>query len=107
MIPEPKKKHFSIKEVSQMLDLPYPTLRFWEKSVVQLQPRTNAGRTRFYSEEDIRILRRLIYFRSQNIPVKDWSQRLRIEDKGLDRKAEAHANLLAIRDELEAIRKLL
>ncbi len=107
MIAPTTKVYYSIKEVSELLHVPLPTLRFWEREVQQLQPRTNAGHTRFYSEKDIQILRRLIYFRSQNIPVKEWSDRLKLNDNQLDRKVQARENLLDVRAELEALLKLL
>lgn len=107
MIGNVEKIYYSIKEVSEMLEVSLPTLRYWEREVEQLKPRTNAGRTRFYTEDDIIIIRRLKYYSSQNIPVKDWSKRLKLDDKNVDRKAAARENLLAIRDELEALRKLI
>lgn len=102
-----EKVYYSIKEVSEMTGVPLPTLRFWEKEVKQLQPRTNAGRTRFYSKEDIAVIRRIIYLRSQNVPVKDLSARLSQDNKQLDRRAQARANLLAIREDLVILRQLL
>ena len=107
MISPTTKVYYSIKEVSELLHVPLPTLRFWEREVQQLQPRTNAGHTRFYSEEDIKTLRRLIYFRSQNIPVKEWTERLKLNDNQLDRKVQARENLLSVKAELEALRNLL
>lgn len=107
MVKNVDKIYYSIKEVSELLDVSLPTLRYWEHEVKQLQPRTNSGRTRFYTEDDIQLIRRLIYFKSQNIPVKDWSRRLTLDDKNVDRKAAARENLLAIRAELETLRSLL
>jgi len=107
MIRQTEKIYYSIKEVSELLGLPFATLRYWEHEVKQLQPRTNAGRTRFYTEDDIQLIRRLQYFSSQNIPVKDWSRRLTLDDRVVDRKAAARENLLAIRAELENLKNLL
>ena len=107
MIAPTTKVYYSIKEVSELLQVPLPTLRFWEREVQQLTPRKNAGHTRFYSEEDIQTLRRLIYFRSQNIPVKEWTERLKLNDNQLDREVQARENLLAVKAELEALRNLL
>ena len=47
MIAPTTKVYYSIKEVSELLHVPLPTLRFWEREVRQLQPRTNAGHTRY------------------------------------------------------------
>lgn len=102
-----EKVYYSIKEVSEMLELPLPTLRFWEREVEQLKPRTNAGRTRFYTKEDIQLIRRLKYYSSQNVPVKEWSKRLKLDDRNVDKKAAARENLLAIKAELEELRRLI
>lgn len=107
MIGNVEKVYYSIKEVSELLNVPFPTLRYWEREVEQLQPRINAGRTRFYTKEDIQLIRRLIYYSSQNIPVKEWTKRLKLDDKKVDRKAAARENLLAIRSELEELRSLI
>lgn len=101
------KLYYSIKEISEMFNLPFATLRFWEKEVVQLQPRTHAGRTRLYSPEDIEVIRRIIYLRQQNVPVKELSKRLQMDDKFIDKKMAARENLLLIRQQLVALRDLI
>ena len=45
------KRFYKIKEVSELLDLPASTLRFWETQFTILKPRRNDGGTRFYTPE--------------------------------------------------------
>ena len=49
--------YYSIKEVSEMLDVNITTLRFWEKEFPQLKPKVTAAKVRQYSEKDIALLR--------------------------------------------------
>lgn len=91
-----------------MLDIPYSTLRYWEQQVQQLRPHTNAGRTRFYTEHDIALLRRIKYLRDEmNVPVGELSARLKIEDMDIDPRVEASDKLREVRAELVALRDLL
>lgn len=100
------KLYYTIGEVSAMLGLPLPTLRYWEKEVAQLKPKTNAGRSRFYTSDDIQLLRRLMFLREQNVPMKDWARRLRQE--GVQDKQQAvYEALKKVREELVELRNLI
>lgn len=48
-----KKQYYKIGEVSAMLDLPVPTLRYWEREFEQLDPFRTPGGTRKYRPEDV------------------------------------------------------
>ena len=103
---EIKRTYYSIREVSEMFSLPYGTLRFWEKEIKQLKPHTER-QTRFYSEKDLDIIRRIIYLRSQNVPVADISRRLTLDSKGVDVRRSAYELLQGIREELVELREML
>ena len=103
---EIKRTYYSIREVSEMFSLPYGTLRFWEKEIKQLKPHTE-NTTRFYSEQDLEVIRRIIYLRSQNVPVADISRRLTLDSKGVDVRRSAYELLQNIRAELVELRNLL
>lgn len=104
---ETKKLYYSIKEVSELLHVPYATLRYWEQEVKQLQPKTNSGGTRFYRDEDIAIVKKIIYLREQNVPVRELSKRLAMDDKVLDKRAKAMENLQEIKRQLQEIRSMI
>ena len=89
-----------------MFSLPYPTLRFWEKEIKQLKPHTE-HQTRFYSEKDLDIIRRIIYLREQNVPIADISRRLTLDSKGVDVRRSAYELLQSIRAELVELRDML
>ena len=101
-----QRTYYSIAEVSDMFSLPYGTLRFWEKEIKQLKPHTER-QTRFYSESDLEVIRRINYLRSQNVPVKDISRRLTLDSKGIDTRKSAYELLHAIREELVAMKEML
>lgn len=47
------KSYYKIGEVSETLDLPVPTLRYWEREFEQLDPFRTPGGTRKYRPEDV------------------------------------------------------
>ncbi len=100
------RTYYSISEVSEMFSLPYSTLRFWEKEIKQLKPHTER-QTRYYSQNDLDVIRRIIYLRSQNVPVKDISRRLTLDRKGIDTRRKAYELLTSIREDLVHLREQL
>ena len=53
----PKKKYYSISEVSEMLEVKPHVLRYWETQFPLLRPRKNRGGNRMYQEKDLDMLR--------------------------------------------------
>ncbi|MCB2212331.1 MerR family transcriptional regulator [bacterium] len=54
-----QKMYYSIKEASELLDLPAHVLRYWETEFKELSPRKNRGGNRIYRENDIQLLHEL------------------------------------------------
>lgn len=102
-----EKLYYSIGEVSEMLGVTIPTLRYWENEVSQLQPRTTAGKTRMYTEGDITLLRRIIFLRSQHVPVKDLSKRLAAESHTLDSRARLTELLESVKTDLVNLKNII
>lgn len=102
-----ERSYYSIREVSEMLDIPFPTLRYWEHEIEVLKPRKNGGKTRFYSPDDVEMIRKIKYLREQNVPVADVSRRLKLDEKGVDERAKAMQLLQSLREELVALRDML
>lgn len=50
-----KTKYYRISKVSEMLDIPQATLRFWESIFPQLKPNRGGGAHRWYTLEDIEV----------------------------------------------------
>ena len=104
-----EKKYYSIKEVSEMLNLPASTLRFWEKSIPMLAPgKTNSGR-RSYEQKDIDLLNEIKYLIDEkHLTLAGVNERLVSSKKTTDEKRlKAIQTLESIRSELMAIRREL
>jgi transcriptional regulator, merR family len=56
-----QKRYYKIGEVSAMLDVPVPTLRYWESEFEQLDPQRSEKGTRRYRQKDIEICKRIMY----------------------------------------------
>lgn len=56
------KSYYKISEVSAMLDLPVPTLRYWEREFEQLDPLRTPGGVRKYRPEDVEVCKLIKYF---------------------------------------------
>ncbi len=55
------KLYYSIGETSKMFDLPVSTLRYWENEFDMIKPRKNKKGDRFFSKNDISIIRTIHY----------------------------------------------
>ena len=60
-IAEQEKIWYGIGETAEALGVPASTLRFWEKEFDMIKPRKNKKGDRFYSKNDIAILRTIQY----------------------------------------------
>ena len=56
-----EKLWYGIGETAEALGVPASTLRFWEKEFDMIKPRKNKKGDRFYSKNDIAILRTIQY----------------------------------------------
>ena len=56
-----EKLYYSIKEVADMFSINQSNLRFWEKEFKQLKPKRNDKGTRFYTKEDIQVVKQIIF----------------------------------------------
>lgn len=56
-----EKLFYSMGETSEMFHLPPSTLRFWEKEFDLIKPRKNKKGDRFFSKNDIILIRTIYY----------------------------------------------
>jgi DNA-binding transcriptional MerR regulator len=59
------ENYLTVNQISEKLDIPKPTLRFWEKELMSViaPVRTNGGQRR-YTEENLIILEKIKYLRN-------------------------------------------
>jgi len=56
-----EKMYYSMGETCEIFNLPASTLRFWEKEFDVLKPRKNKKGDRFFSKNDISLIRTIHY----------------------------------------------
>ncbi len=80
-----KKMFYVIKEVSDLLDESESTLRFWEGEFKELRPRRSSGGKRLYSEDDIKLLKKIKYLlREKKLSIEGANEQLRGKTEELD-----------------------
>lgn len=103
-----EKVYYSIAEVSEMLQVPPSSLRYWESEIRQLTPKRNDRGTRFYTKDNIETIKQIIYLRDENkLTIKGIQRRLNSDKPGVDKHQQIAERLRKIRQELVEIRKAL
>ena len=99
-----EKLFYSISEVATMFDVNQSNLRFWEKEFKQLKPRRNDKGTRFYSSDDIQVIKQIIYLVNEQKLTLDGARRRLTQRKDVVAKQqEVVERLKSIRKELLGI----
>ncbi len=68
--PSPSKKYYSIREVSEMLDVKAHVLRYWETQFPMLRPRKSRAGARMYQDRDLdalQTIKQMLYDRGYTI----------------------------------------
>lgn len=96
------KKYYTIREVAEMLDLPLPTLRYWESRFTVIRPRRTSTGRRLYTSADIEKIR-MVHFlvREKGLHIDAAQEQLRNNHTGVSRRSEAVTRLREIRAELQ------
>ena len=99
-----EKLFYSISEVAEMFNVNQSNLRFWEKEFKQLQPKRNAKGTRFYSPDDIQVIKQIIYLVTEQKLTLDGARRKLSQKKdAVAKQQEVVERLKKIRQELLGI----
>ena len=99
-----EKKYYTIREVSELLGLPLPTLRYWESRFTIIKPRRTSTGRRMYTSSDIEKIRMVYYLvRDKGLHLDAAQDHLRNDHTGVGRKSEAVARLEEIRCELQSM----
>lgn len=103
------KLYYSIKEVAEMFGLNESTLRYWESEFPILKPKTaGPNKVRQYSEKDIeqiKLIHNLVKVRGFKLAAA--KKIINQNRDGADKTAEALSRLIAVRDELQLLKKQL
>ena len=98
------KRYYKIKEVSEILNLPQSTLRFWETQFPLLKPKRNDGGTRFYTPGDIEVLKMIKYLiKDKGLKIEAAQEMIRRNHSGVSRHSRAVDYLKDIRSRLQLL----
>ena len=102
------KLFYSIKEVSELLDLKETVLRFWEKEFPQIKPQKGSRGIRKYTKEDIEISRTVRdLVKGRGLKISAARDVLKKNKEGVAQPLEAIQRLKAVKQELVALKKAL
>ena len=103
------KIYFSLRETETETGIPASTLRYWEKQFDELQPRKDGHGNRYYTRENIEVIKRIRYIRDELKITR--IEAIRKELKGNNKKSNERQAALEIlqrvREELCEIRKMI
>ena len=105
----PQKLYYSIKEVAEMFGLNESTLRYWETEFPFLKPKTSGpAKVRQYQEKDIeqiKLIHNLVKVRGFKLAAA--KKIINNNRDGADKTADVLTRLIAVRDELQALKRQL
>lgn len=98
------KRYYSIKEVSDLLDVPESTLRYWEKEFPEINPKKSNSGVRQYTEPDINQIKYIKFLVHDNhLTIKGARKRMKENPKMSVDQYEIVERLKFVRSELMAI----
>ena len=102
------KQFYSIKEVSELLGVSQPTLRYWEDQFDNIRPHKSQGGTRRYDQkciDEIRTMQHLLKVRG--LSIADARKALKTKRTNIDSRMELLRRLQSLRNELLALKESL
>lgn len=99
------KTYYRIREVSDLLDEPASTLRYWERVFPQLKVKRNEKGTRFYTPQNIETLRQIKYLLTdKGLKIEAAAEQMRVSTDSVAAKQRAIERLQNIRTALVGLR---
>lgn len=98
------KSYYKISEVSELLGISQPTLRYWEKEFPECAPmRTPTGR-RCYTAENVRTLEIIRFLlKEKGMRTEAAKEQLRHNRRNISRRQELIDELKGLRTELKSL----
>jgi DNA-binding transcriptional MerR regulator len=100
------KLYYSIKEVAEMLNVTESMLRFWEKEVPMIRPKTTGNNVRQYTEEDIENIK-IVYtlVKVRGFKLAAANKMLKEQKDAISAETKVLEILTKVRDDLKEMRK--
>lgn len=104
-----EKIYYSIQEVKEMTNLPTSTLRYWEAQFKQLSPRKDGHGNRYYTMQDIELIKQIKYIRDELkiTRIEAIQTELKSGSRKSDIRQRATDILERVRNELVEIKNLI
>lgn len=102
------KLYYSIKEVAEMLGVSESMLRFWEKEIPLIKPKTTGNNIRQYTSADIENIKAVYNLvKVRGFKLAAARKMLRTNKAGVDGNTRIMESLIKVRDELKEMKKHL
>lgn len=102
------KLYYSIREVSELLNVSESLLRYWEKEFPTIHPKKVGRGIRQYTKEDIEVIRVVYHFvKERGMTLSGAREAMKREKGNPNKKTELIDRLKFVRDELQAINREL
>ena len=97
--------YFSMRETIDATGVEAPTLRYWEKQFAQLSPRKDRHGNRYYTAEDIALIKRIRFIRDEMkiTRIEAIRNELQSGERQTDVRSEAVERLTRIRSKLQEV----
>ena len=100
------KNYYRIKDVSEITGISESSIRYWEKEFEELSPRRSAGNTRYYTPQDVELLRLINYLvRDKGLKLDAARQQIKRNRNNISRKVEILELLEDTKNELSQLLK--
>ena len=100
------KLYYSIKEVAEMLGVSESMLRFWEKEIPMIKPKTTGNNIRQYTEQDIeniKVVYNLVKVRGFKLAAA--RKMLKEQKNAVSSDTKVLETLIQLRDQLQEMKK--
>ena len=102
------KLYYSIKEVAEIVGVSESNLRFWEKEIPLIRPKTTGNNIRQYTDKDVENIKAVYNLvKVRGFKLAAARKMLRENKQGVDNNARVMESLMKVRDDLKALKKQL
>lgn len=102
------KKYYKIGDVALIVGIPESTLRYWETQFTIIKPKRNAKNIRFYTPNDIEMIRKIHYLvKERGLKLDAAQAQLRANRDGVDKRFEVVDRLKDIKAQLLQLQRAL
>lgn len=102
------KIYFSIKEVAEQVGVTESNLRFWEKEIPSLKPKTTGNNVRQYTAEDIENIKTVYNLvKVRGFKIAAAKKMLATNKAGVDKNARVLESMIRVRDDLKLLKHQL